>query len=383
MGCDTLRSYPVLVYATISVPVTTIHALDAILNATRPEEIFGALTTGSERREVQERYRQLGALVHPDHCDDARADEAMAKLNIYYRAARKAVDNGSYAKRPVMVDAVTIRTRRHTYRVNDFYAAGDCTNVYAATYADDEGEHDGLVKIVRNPRDGDLVSNEARTLKTLLSDPATFDDISPYISGYKEAFAYKPAGERKARQGIAFTRMPNLYTLTQVREHYPGGVSAKDAAWMFRRLLMALGFTHQMGIVHGAVLPEHVLIEPDLHGLVLIDWKHSVPVGGVMTAIPSGHQEFYPDEVMSKEPATAATDIFMAAQVMRYVMGMDAARPEMLVPRQIRSFMRGTALPVQSRRPQDAFELKDEYDELIERLWGPRRFRPFSMTEGR
>ena len=56
-----------------------------------------------------------------------------------------------------------------------------------------------------------------------------------------------------------------------------GGVDPRDAAWMWRRLLVALGFAHRAGVLHGAVLPEHVLIHPGEHGLVLVDWCYSVP----------------------------------------------------------------------------------------------------------
>ena len=44
---------------------------------------------------------------------------------------------------------------------------------------------------------------------------------------------------------------------------------------MWRRLLTALGWAHRARLVHGAVFPEHVLIHPELHGLVLVDWCYA------------------------------------------------------------------------------------------------------------
>ena len=63
-----------------------------------------------------------------------------------------------------------------------------------------------------------------------------------------------------------------LYSLEEVRAAYPAGIDARDMAWMWRRLLTVLGFVHEQRLVHGCVTPDHVLIEPREHKLVLIGW---------------------------------------------------------------------------------------------------------------
>ena len=65
-------------------------------------------------------------------------------------------------------------------------------------------------------------------------------------------------------------------SLAEVRSAFPAGLDPRDAAWMWRRLLVAIGAAHRAGVIHGAVLPEHVLIHPAEHGLVLVDWCYSV-----------------------------------------------------------------------------------------------------------
>ncbi|WP_433478204.1 hypothetical protein ACQPZP_14905 [Spirillospora sp. CA-142024] len=148
---------------------------------------------------------------------------------------------------------------------------------------------------------------------------------------------------------------------------------------MWRRLLVALGFAHRAGVLHGAVLPDHVLIHPEKHGLVLVDWCYSVP-GCYAHADPSGrvpamvgrYADRYPPEVPGRRPASPATDIFMATRCMTDLMGDKA-------PKAMRSFARGCTLPAQNRRPADAWRLLAEFDELLERLYGPRRFRPFHL----
>ena len=63
---------------------------------------------------------------------------------------------------------------------------------------------------------------------------------------------------------------------------------------MWRRLLVGLGWAHRAGVVHGAVLPEHVLIHPAEHGLVLVDWCYSVAPGERIPALVAKHRDGLP-----------------------------------------------------------------------------------------
>lgn len=47
------------------------------------------------------------------------------------------------------------------------------------------------------------------------------------------------------------------------------------------------------------------------------------------------------------------------------------------VPRPLAAFAAGCTLASPVWRPRDAWQLLREFDDLIERLWGPRKFRPF------
>jgi hypothetical protein len=48
-------------------------------------------------------------------------------------------------------------------------------------------------------------------------------------------------------------------------------------------------------------------------------------------------------------------------------------------PARIAAFAAGCMLANPSRRPPDAWRLLAELDELLERLYGPRAFRPFAL----
>ena len=71
-------------------------------------------------------------------------------------------------------------------------------------------------------------------------------------------------------------------------------------------------------------------------------------------------------------PATPATDVFMATRCMTGLLGDD-------VPPALRAFAEGCTVHAPARRPGDAWRLLAELDDLLERLYGPRTFRPFAM----
>jgi aminoglycoside phosphotransferase (APT) family kinase protein len=97
-------------------------------------------------------------------------------------------------------------------------------------------------------------------------------------------------------------------------------VDPRDATWMWRRLLVGLGWVHRAGVVHGAIVEDHVLIHPGEHGLV--DWCYS------------GNAERFADGCLYGAPRM---------------------------------------------RPQDAWALLEEFDELLNKLYGPRTFRPLNL----
>ena len=142
---------------------------------------------------------------------------------------------------------------------------------------------------------------------------------------------------------------------------------------MWRRLLVAIGAAHRAGVIHGAVLPEHVLIHPAEHGLVLVDWCYSVsgPAAG------PGHRAALPALVPARGPGGRPgrpDDWTSGSRPGAWPSSSAAGRRAGWPPSP-----RGCLLASPGRRPQDAWRLLAEFDELLERLYGPRRFRPFAM----
>jgi hypothetical protein len=292
-------------------------------------------------------YRMLVRIVHPDAAPAIRtatATAAFARLSALW------------AER----DGTVMTTRRGSYRVGARVMSGDVADLYAVD------EDTALLKLPRRPADNDLMAAEAQALSTLERDGDP--KHRAYAPRLIESFTHEDPATGVRRTANVLARQRGFVSLAEVARAYPQGVDPRDAAWMWRRLLVGLGWAHRAGIVHGAVLPEHVLVHPAEHGLVLVDWCYAVGPGERLAAIVAAHEADYPPEIPE---TSAATDIYMATRLMRDLLDDP--------PEAMARFADGCMHDAPRMRPQDAWKLLAEFDELIEELFGPRRFRPFTV----
>ncbi|MCW3813644.1 serine/threonine protein kinase [Micromonospora sp. DR5-3] len=296
------------------------------------------------------RYRKLVAALHPDRLGAADPDVRAAATDALVEVTTRWRGGGG--------------TMLGDYPLRRLAYIGDLADLY------DVGA-DRLLKLPRNPADNDLTVREARALKVIeeRGDPRHL----PYVPRLVDSLTARDPATGVARWVNVLAAAPGLHSLDEVRRAYPDGLDPRDAAWMWRRLLVALGLAHRAGVVHGAVLPRHVLIEPDAHGLVLVDWCFSVVGEGAVPALVPGHEDWYPPEVTGKQPCGPGTDLAMAARCMAWLM---ADR----IPRELRAFAAGCVRPALNARPDDAWRLLGELDEVLERCYGPRTFRPFTLN---
>lgn len=311
--------------------MTADEAMTLIETTSGPRALFG--------RDPGRDYRRLARLTHPDaHPDSPRAAAAFARLAVLWRQHCTGTVPG-----------------RLTF-------TGDIASLY---------EHErGLIKIARDPADNDLMDREAAALRRLQAGDARF---RPYVPALVECQRHRDPDTGAERRANVLGRLDGFVTLAEVNAAYPAGLDARDAAWMWRRLLVATGFAHRVGVIHAAVLPEHVLIHPADHGLVLVDWCYAITgPGGPAAAVPARYAGWYPAEVRSRRPPGPDLDIWLATRCMTHLIGD-------LIPAPLAAFARGCTLPSPDRRPADAWALLAELDPVLERLYGPRKFRPFTM----
>ncbi|MBM2621591.1 molecular chaperone DnaJ [Actinoplanes sp. LDG1-06] len=291
------------------------------------ERIERATSFGELGGDGEATYRAYAKAVHPDAVSDDRtaiATHAFATLSRLY------------------------------HQRNQRVITGDIADLAA-------GENGTLTKVPRSPADNDLMEAEADALKILRDkgDP----QYRPYAPKLIETYLHEDA-ERKRRRINVQERLVGFVPLTAVAKKR----DPRDTAWIWRRLLVGLGWAHRAGVIHGAVLEEHVLIHPEQHGLALVDWCYS---GASVKAIVARQRDAYPPEVLNEKTASPATDIHMATSLM--------VRLSEDLPKPLRRFADGCLYDAPRMRPQDAWRLLHELDETLHNLYGPRKFRPFTI----
>ena len=331
--------------------------------AQQPEDVFDGTTEDA----IKMSYREQAKLTHPDGHKSKKgkqeAEEAFKLLNEWHTAAAAKFRAGHWGDRTWM-KPVEMKTKKHTYRLTRRLPGGDISNVYVGQDGDTFA-----VKVCRNPANNDLLDNEREILSYLWQDARTKGlKAMAHIVKFHESMELA-AGPMRKRVNVCY--LANGYhTLAEVATAFPGGIDLRDAAWMFNRLLGGILIAQQAGVVHNAILPEHVLVHVGKHNVRLCGWSYATKGKVPVTAYVARRASWYPPEVLAKKPTTTATDLFMAAKTVLSI--IDPAT----MPRNISGVFK-MCLLAQRNRPQDAWALFEEFGVELERAFGPKVFRPF------
>jgi hypothetical protein len=353
-------------------PPTLETIYDTLSRAGAVEEVFGPLPAdpGLAAQAVRAVYRRLAQAVHPDRNPrQAALAEAAFRLLEQWRARAEAAAAGPAGDG---MEGLVLRTRRNAYTIQGAIGPGDYFVRYRCTTAAGEP---CVLKLTTDAANNDLAAQEAETLRDLAEDAA----VARYLPRVIETFLTEDGAQR--RRATVFAANGAAHSIEAIRGQAPGGIDPRDAAWMFNRLLEALALAHGRGVVHGAVLPPNAWPVIDTHGLELGEWAYSVRVGEPLRAMSSAYEAWYPPEVLAGRPATAATDLYLAARTLLYLLGANplAAAAPAEVPAPIGRVFQACLLASPHRRPQSAAALRDHFRDVLRVLYGPPKFRVFSM----
>lgn len=304
--------------------------------------------------------------------------------------------------KPVAIDfskpgPVTIGTE--TLSVGSrFNFQGDLAEFYSCTYErplastkshggtrfdrmleDDVDVTNAVLKVVADTLDNDLAENEVKILHHLFPPKTADEKFFRYLPQPLMSFRVLSGGQE--RQALLMPFMEGYVSMAEVHRAFPDGLDFRDVVWMFKRLLVGIGFAHTRGVVHGAVLPTHVLVHPVGHGAKIIDWSYAIEGEGRIRAMSTAFQDFYASEILEKKPATPSTDIFMAAKCAVQLLGGDIKTNKMpdKVPAEIRSFLDECLVPLPNMRPRNAWDLHEAFDQLLLKLVGKPSYRLLNM----
>jgi serine/threonine-protein kinase len=72
--------------------------------------------------------------------------------------------------------------------------------------------------------------------------------------------------------GLVMSYVPGPTLGQLVEDKYKNGVEPEHVAWITERILNILKYLHLHGVVHGDVKPQNIIIQPEEHTVVLVDY---------------------------------------------------------------------------------------------------------------
>lgn len=329
-----------------------------LLKAKHPEDFFGKDSSVINKST----YRQYISLLHPDKFGGI--NDAFKTFKELYERGLAKIAAGKYGK---LFDEFEVRSTKNKYNITSLISDGDISKVYFsssghAVKISSYHDFNGHLK-----REYDLMCE----IRPPSSDPAVDGSILKLFTHPIESFPVKtPKGLFQVN--VFEDASKERVRLDQILEYYPHGLDFRDAAWMFKRFLMILGYIHNKGIIHGSVIPEHLYVHPIEHGAKLVDWCWATK-NQPLEAITPHREDFYPPEVFKKLPSTASSDIYMAAKCAFYLLNKDQAPPKVI------GFLKSCMIGNPARRPQNAWSVHDEFKNLMFSLVGKSEYRELKI----
>ncbi|MFD0000063.1 hypothetical protein [Nocardia sp. NPDC127526] len=339
--------------------MTTVRAIaETIRAAQRPEDLFGtAASDSADRQRGRREYHRLAALVHPDRADageTAAPNSAFARLAELYQ---QWLDAGA--------PELEVRGAHGRYPLGALHARGSVADLYRSG-----AEH--IVKIPRRAVANRLLAGERNALRDIAIVAAEHEWLRPYFPALVDTADHADSATGEHRTVNVLGALGGEFvTLERVRQAYPRGLDPRDYAWMHRRLLRCLAGAALAGWVHTAISPANVLVHPRLHGVVLAGWSFATRPGRAAAATIGALG--YPPEI--RAAVSPATDVYLAHRLLLTMLGDRAPAP-------MRTYATG-CLQTDPRMRPDAADLLGEFDDLLDGLYGQRRFRPFELPKGK
>jgi len=133
-------------------------------------------------------------------------------------------------------------------------------------------------------------------------------------------------------------------TIEQLLDKYKAKgeeIDPENICWIMERVLDALRYMHYHGVVHGDVKPQNIIIQPEQHTCVLVDF-------GLASVKPSSGSSadgytplFASPESLNNKPLLPESDLYSLGLTMIYAFGGDPATRKVPknVPRGVRDFI--------------------------------------------
>lgn len=360
----------------------SLNVLETLLTkAKTPEDLFGT--------DVKSNWRFLAACYHPDKYPASLnpvATKLFATLSEWHQTALLKEAAGTYGdNKPYRVVEPYTETDISLGVVNYKLVrelGRDGLSVVHEAHNPLDNKAQFFVKVVRKPSDNDLLEREFRHLKLITAPDSDrqkedmfFSKQRVYVPHPIQQFQIQGANKASHKANLMAVNKLTHITLNDLLSNpkYHGGIPRVHAYWIFRRLLMTLWMAHLRGIVHGSVNPDHILVYPEAHGITLIDWTASAQTGREhIPIVDDVWRDRYPPEIFKKALAQPNMDLYMAGQALIKMC------PDL--PNEVIKHVTDSCLCLEpGKRAQDISQYYDQFEGLIEKIHGPRKFQAMEI----
>jgi serine/threonine protein kinase len=303
-------------------------------------------------------------------------DEAAVSASIFHEAFRVWNSPASY-----QVSSWISVGDRH-WALEKLIAQGEHADVYTTRLARWPTEL-AILKLLRDHQDIELFENEWNAVQALQKSNAPGADMftlllpQPILHGDISGGTFAGGRASIFRWASGF-----YYTFDDVIRAYPQGIPPRAAIWIWRRILEVLSFIHASGMVHGAVLPAHLLIQENDHGVRLIGYSFTGRLNEKLRPVSHDYQSFYPRPANSWATLTAQLDLAMSARCIVALLGgnVETASLPRTVPAALAGIVQRIALadPAGAAK-EDAWAIREELGEIARQVFGPAQFIPIGM----
>jgi serine/threonine protein kinase len=337
----------------------------------KPNDLYvllGVKKTATQE-EIKEAFHTLAKELHPDRNPSKKAEERFKAITAAHEilsdpTRRAEHDRGG----PTVIKSYTVEGLRFMGDVADVYSARDSAWKQVA------------LKIARDPRDNALLENEAKVLRAVRPPDEPEVGKMRYFPTVVDSFKIN---DGRMRQVTITKWLRGFDTFYQVVEDTKD-LRFEHAVWMFNRILEGLAVIHKAGYVHGGIVPTNLMVFgssevglTDLydHGVKIIDFTGAVPIGQHAKLQIPMWGDLYPPEVRAKQPLTPATDLYMATACAQFFLKKTDG------PVYLHRFLSGCRMNNQGARPQDAWELHEEFKGYMRKHYGPKKYFPFRLPQ--
>jgi eukaryotic-like serine/threonine-protein kinase len=125
--------------------------------------------------------------------------------------------------------------------------------------------------------------------------------------------------------GLVMSYVDGLTLAQIIEKNYPSGIEPEHVAWITERCLNVLKYLHLHGVVHGDVKPQNIIIQPESHTVVLLDYGLSLIKPRAKTEAKGYTPYFCAPEQMDFKTPIPETDLYGLGMTMIFALGGDVA----------------------------------------------------------